>query len=74
MNRDALLDELRKIEHEVVESERQLAEQEAMLVELSHGGERGMEVEAAREILELMREHQRKRQQDRLRLLSLLQR
>lgn len=74
MNRDALLDELRKIEHEVVESERQLAEQEAMLVELSHGGERGMEVEAAREILELMREHQRKRQQDRPRLLSLLQR
>ena len=74
MNRDALLDELRKIEHEVVESERQLAEQEAMLVELSHGGERGLEGEAAREILELMREHQRKRQQDRLRLLSLLQR
>lgn len=73
MNRDALLDELRKIEHEVVESERQLAEQEAMLVELSHGGERGIEVEAAREILELLREHQRKRQQDRLRLLSLLQ-
>lgn len=71
MNRDALTDELRRIEHEVVEAERGLADQEAMLIELRRCREDASKVEAQ---LELMREHQRQRQQERLRLLSLLQR
>jgi hypothetical protein len=71
MNRDALVDELRRIEHEVVEAERRLADQEAALVELRRGNGDAGKVEAQ---LELMREHQRERQLERLRLLSLLQR
>jgi len=34
MNRDALLDELRRVELEVVEGERRLADQEALLIEM----------------------------------------
>ena len=71
MNRDALSDELRRIEHEVVAAERRLADQEAMLVELRRGRQDVGKVEAQ---LELMRHQQRERQQERLRLLSLLQR
>jgi hypothetical protein len=71
MNRDALADELRRLEHEVVAAERQLADEEARLVELRRGREDAREAKAQ---LELMREQQRKRQQERLRLLSLLQR
>jgi hypothetical protein len=71
MNTDALADELRRLEHEVVAAERQLAAQEAMVVKLRRGREDASQAEAQ---LELMRKHQREHQQERLRLLSLVQR
>jgi hypothetical protein len=71
MMKDTLLDELRRIESEVVEGERQLAEQEAMLLELRRGKQDMANAEA---VLQLMREHQQQRDQARQRLLSLLQR
>jgi hypothetical protein len=70
MNRDTIVDELRRLEGEVVEAERELAEQEALLVRLKrerHG------VSRVASVLSLMREQQQSRQQDRLRLLALLQ-
>ena len=70
MYRDALLDELRQIGRDVVEGERQLAEQEALLVALKGQGKDVSKVEAA---LEQMRADHRLRQQDRERLLSQLQ-
>jgi hypothetical protein len=70
MYRDALLDELRQIGRDVVEGERQLAEQERLLVALKREGKDVSKVEAA---LEQMRADHRLRQQDRERLLSLLQ-
>ena len=70
MYRDVLLDELRQIARDVVEGERQLAEQEALLVALRREGKDVGKVEAA---LEQMRADHRLRQQDRERLLSLLQ-
>ena len=71
MNRDTLLDELARVEREAVEGERQLAEQEARLVALT---QQNLETGKVRAALDLMREHQRRRDQDRQRLLSLLQR
>ena len=71
MNRDGLLDELRRVEHEVVEAERRLADQESLLIEIRRGHEPTGTAEAQ---LKMMREQQHKRQQERLRLLSLLQR
>ena len=70
MHLDALLDELRQIGRDVVEGERQLAEQEALLITLKQENKDVSRVEA---VLEQMREDQRLREQDRQRLLSLLQ-
>ena len=69
MHRDALQDELRRLELDVVEGERQLAEQEARTVTLKRQGE---DVSNAESVLEMMRLSQRRREQDRQRLLSLL--
>jgi hypothetical protein len=55
---------------DVVEGERQLAEQEALLVALKREGKDVSKVKAA---LDQMREDHRLRQQDRERLLSRLQ-
>ena len=70
MNQDALLDELRRVGRDVIEGERQLAEQEALLVALKRENKDVRKVEAA---LEQMREDQRLREHDRQRVLSLLQ-
>jgi hypothetical protein len=70
MQQDALMDELRQVGRDVVEGERLLAEQEALLVALKQENKDVRMVEAA---LEQMREDQRLREQDRQRLLSLLQ-
>lgn len=70
MNNQALYDELIRIEGEVMQGELQLAEQEALLVALQRQKE---DTSKAREQLEMMRTTQRVREQDRQRLLSLLQ-
>jgi hypothetical protein len=70
MHQDALLDELRRVGRDLVEGERQLAEQEALLVALKRKNKDVRKVEAA---LEQLREDQRLREQDRQRLLSMLQ-
>jgi anthranilate phosphoribosyltransferase len=70
VHKDTLLDELRRVERDVVQGERQLAEQEALLVSLKL---QNHDVSEAQALLEMMRENQRRRDQDRLRLLSLLQ-
>jgi hypothetical protein len=67
----AIYDELRQIEHDVVEGERRLAEQEALVIELKRQNQETAKAEAE---LERMRGDQRSRDQDRQRLLSLLQR
>jgi hypothetical protein len=69
MNRDTIFDELRRLEGEIVKAERRLAEQEALLLKLKRKGEDGSAVSDG---LNLMREQQQSRQQDRLRLLALL--
>ena len=68
--RDSLMDELRRIELAVVEGERQLAEQEALLVSLK---KQDGDVSQAELTLEVMRETQQRNEHDRQRLLSLLQ-
>ena len=70
MDRDTLLDELRKVQHEVVAGERKLAEQESLLIALKGQNE---DTTNALAVLEQMRESQRRRDEDRQRLLSLLQ-
>ena len=70
MNRDTIFDELRRLEGEIVKAERRLAEQEARLLKLKREGE---DVSAVSDALNLMREQQQSRQQDRLRFLALLQ-
>ena len=70
MHQDALLDELRQVGRDVVEGERLLAEQEALLVALKRENKDVRKVEAA---LDQLREDQRLREQDRQRLLSMLQ-
>ena len=62
--------ELSRVEREVVEGERLLAEQEALLVDLK---QQNLDLTEARAVLEMMRENQLRRDQDRQRLLSLLQ-
>jgi hypothetical protein len=69
MYRDSLLDELRRVEHDVVEGEHQLAEQEALLVSLKRQNE---DISKPSALLETMRDNQRGREQERQRLLSLL--
>jgi hypothetical protein len=70
MRMHVLLDELRQVGRDVVEGERQLAEQEALLIALKRENKDVSKVEA---VLERMREDQRLREQDRQRLLSRLQ-
>lgn len=70
MYRDALSDQLRQIEREVVQGERQLAAQEARLVELKRLGE---DTTAAEAELEILRSDQRRREQDRQGILLRLQ-
>jgi hypothetical protein len=59
-----------RVERDVVEAERQLAEQEALLVALERQNE---DMSKARTVLDMMREAQQRRQAERQRLLSLLQ-
>jgi len=66
---EAVYDELRRIEGEVVQGERQLAEQEALLVTLQRQKE---DTSKVREELEMMRTQQRTREQQRQQLLSSL--
>ena len=68
--RHSLMDELRTIELAVVEGERQLAEQEALLVSLK---KQDGDVSQAELTLEVMRETQQRNEHDRQRWLSLLQ-
>jgi len=66
---EALFDELRRIEGEVVQGERQVAEQEALLVALRRQHE---DTSKACEELEMMRRQQTAREQERQRLMSLI--
>ncbi|MGY8683349.1 hypothetical protein Q2941_37065 [Bradyrhizobium sp. UFLA05-153] len=70
MLNEALLDELRQLERDTVEGERRLAEQEALVISLK---QQKQDASSAQAELEGLRENQRRRQQDRHRLLSLLQ-
>ena len=69
VNTEALFDELRRIEGEVVRGEQQLAEQEALLVSLQRQKE---DTGKALEELERMRTQQRAREHERQRLLSMI--
>jgi hypothetical protein len=70
VNREVIFDELRRLEAEVIQAERELAQQEALLTKLKR--ECG-DVSGLQSTLDLMREQQQSRQQDRLHLLALLQ-
>ena len=70
MHKENISDELRRLEGEVVEGERQLVELETELVALKQKERNLSEIEAA---LALARACQHRLQQDRIRLLSLLQ-
>lgn len=70
MYKAPIYDELRQVERDVVEGERRLAEQEALIVELKR---QGLNTDNAEKELETLRQDQRRRDQDRQRLLSLLQ-
>ena len=69
MYKDAIMDELRQIELDMVEGERRLAEFEARLVELKRLNEDTTKVRAE---LDVMRKNQLDREQNRQRLLALL--
>ena len=66
----AIYDELRQVERDVVQGERRLAEQEARIVDLKR---QGRDTGNAEKELEVLRQNQRRRDQDRQRLLSLAQ-
>jgi hypothetical protein len=66
----AIYDELSQIERDVVEGERRLAEQEALIIEMKRQNQDTAKAEGE---LERMRMEQRTRDQDRQRLLSRLQ-
>jgi hypothetical protein len=70
MHREAIMAELGRVERDVVVAERQLAKQEALLIALER---QNQDLTEARAVLEMMRENQRRRDQERQRLLSLLQ-
>lgn len=70
MYKAPIYDELRQVERDVVEGERRLAEQEALIVEMKR---QGLNTGNAEKELEILRQDQRRRDQDRQRLLSLLQ-
>lgn len=69
MYKDAIMDELRQIELDMVEGERRLAELEARLVELKRLNADTTKVRAE---LDVMRKNQLDREQNRQRLLALL--
>lgn len=70
MDRTSIYDELGRVERDVVAGERQLAEQERLVLDLKR---QGQNTESAEMELERLRECQRLRDQGRQRLLSLLQ-
>jgi hypothetical protein len=70
VNTEAFFDELRRIEGEVAQGERQLAEQEALLVTMRRQKE---DTGKVLEELERMRVQQREREQQRQQLMSRLQ-
>lgn len=70
MDRTSIYDELDRVERDVVAGERQLAEQERLVLDLKREGQN---TDSAERELERLRECQRQRDQDRQRLLSLLQ-
>ena len=70
MDRTSIYDQLSRVESDVVAGERQLAEQERLVLELKREGQNTASAEAE---LQRLRECQRLREQDRQRLLSLLQ-
>jgi hypothetical protein len=70
MSREALSDELRNVERQVIEGERRLAVCEARIVELKR---RKQDTTAAEAELDAMRKDQRALEQDRQRLLGHLQ-
>jgi hypothetical protein len=70
MDRTAIYDELRQLERDAVEGERRLAEQEVLIVELKRQHQETAKAEAE---LDELRTEQRRRDQDRQRLLSRLQ-
>lgn len=74
----AIYDELSQVERDVVEGERRLAAQEALVIELKRQNQETAKAESelakAESELERMRMEQRRRDQDRQRLLSRLQR
>ncbi|MDN5001259.1 hypothetical protein ACFQZO_10220 [Bradyrhizobium sp. GCM10027634] len=70
MDRISIYDELSRVERDVVAGERQLAEQERLVLELKRQAQNTASAEME---LERLRECQRLRDQDRQRLLSLLQ-
>jgi len=65
MHKDAIIDELRQIELDVVENEKRLAELEALLIEMKRLNEDTTRVQAK---LDLMRRNQLDRDQSRQRL------
>jgi len=69
-NKDHLYDELRRIEQDVVRGEQQLAEQEDLLVSLKTQNQDTALVEA---FLDELRSRQRALQEDRSRILSMMQ-
>jgi multidrug resistance efflux pump len=69
MDNGHLIDELRRLESEVVAGERQLAELEAIVAEMKR---EKLDISDREAELHQMRETQRRRQQDRDRLLSSL--
>lgn len=71
MENDPLLDELRQLERDVVAGEGRLAELEALVANMKR---QKVDTGKAEAELQAMRENQRLRQQDRQRILSLLQR
>jgi hypothetical protein len=70
MYKVAILDELGRLEREVVEGERQLADQEALVVALKR--QNNGDTSEASAVLHMMREAQQRREMERQRLLALL--
>jgi len=69
-NKDHLYDELRRIEQDVVRGEQQLAEQEDLLVSLKT---QNQDTALAEVFLDELRSRQRALQEDRSRILSMMQ-
>jgi hypothetical protein len=70
MHRETIMEMLSRLEREVVEAEEQMAKQEVLIVDLKR---QNQDLTKARAVVKVMRENQRRRDQDRQRLLSLLQ-